>query len=113
MEKALVIRKNVIASRGKTETLRDMVIVITRVTQEPVSSAIYLSSNGCAVDAQASLSTRELDTESFYQKPVWNHLQQLDHAHKKPRQDPHELTKVQANRCEQFAEAIPHITATH
>jgi len=30
------------------------------------------------------------------QKTVWNHLKQLDYVHKKPRQDPHELTEAQA-----------------
>ena len=49
-----------------------------------------------ALDAEPSSSTRELATElGVDQKTVWNHLQQLDFVHKKPRQDPHELTEAQ------------------
>ena len=45
---------------------------------------------------EPSSSTRELATElGVDQKTVWNHLKKLDFAHKKPRQDPHELTEAQ------------------
>ena len=50
-----------------------------------------------ALDVEPSSSTRELAEElGVNQKTVWNHLKQLDFVHKKPRQDPHELTEVQA-----------------
>jgi histone-lysine N-methyltransferase SETMAR len=50
-----------------------------------------------ALDVEPSSSTRELAEElGVDQKTVWNHLKQLDFVHKKPRQDPHELTEAQA-----------------
>jgi len=50
-----------------------------------------------ALDAEPSSSTRELGTElGVSHMTVWNYLKQLDFVHKKPRQDPHELTEAQA-----------------
>ena len=50
-----------------------------------------------ALAVELSSSTRELAEElGVDQKTVWNHLKQLDYVHKKPRQDPHELTEAQA-----------------
>jgi histone-lysine N-methyltransferase SETMAR len=49
------------------------------------------------LDIEPSSSTRELATElGVSHMTVWNHLKQLDFVHKKPRQDPHELTEAQA-----------------
>ncbi|XP_029635077.1 histone-lysine N-methyltransferase SETMAR-like [Octopus sinensis] len=46
-----------------------------------------------------SSSTRELADELGVGKStIHRHLRQLDFVHKKPRQDPHELTEAQANR---------------
>lgn len=46
---------------------------------------------------EPSSSTRELATKlGVSHMTVWNHLKQLDFVHKKPRQDPHELTEAQA-----------------
>jgi histone-lysine N-methyltransferase SETMAR len=52
-----------------------------------------------ALDAEPSSSTRDLEAElGVSHMTVWNHLQKLDFVHKKPRQDPHELTEAQANK---------------
>ena len=50
-----------------------------------------------ALDIAPSSNTRELAEElGVDHKTVWNHLKQLGFVHKKPRQDPHELTEAQA-----------------
>jgi histone-lysine N-methyltransferase SETMAR len=49
-----------------------------------------------ALDAEPSSSSRELATDlGVSHTTVLNHLHQLDFVHKKPRQDPHELTEAQ------------------
>ena len=46
-----------------------------------------------------SLSTRHLATElGTNNMTVWRHLKKLGFAHKKPREDSHELTEVQARK---------------
>lgn len=51
------------------------------------------------LDIAPSSSTRELADELGVGKStIHRHLKQLDFVHKKPRQDPHELTEAQANR---------------
>lgn len=51
------------------------------------------------LDKEPSSSTRDLEAElGISHMTVWNHLQKFEFVHKKPRQDPHELTKAQANK---------------
>ncbi|KAJ1358352.1 hypothetical protein KIN20_016764 [Parelaphostrongylus tenuis] len=51
------------------------------------------------LDAGPSSGSREFTTElSFDQETVWNHLQQHNFVHKKPRQEWQELNEAQFNR---------------
>jgi Mn-dependent DtxR family transcriptional regulator len=65
------------------------------------------------LDIEPSSSTRELAAELGVSKvTVWNHLKQLDFVHKKPRQDPHELTGAQTAKrvekaCQEFFDSKP------
>jgi transcriptional antiterminator len=52
-----------------------------------------------ALDAEPSSSTRELAEElGVSQRTIVNKLHEFNFVHKKPRQDPHELTETQANK---------------
>jgi transposase len=52
-----------------------------------------------ALDAEPSSSTREFAEElEVSQQTIVNKLHEFNFVHKKPRQDPHELTEAQANK---------------
>ncbi|CAF2346816.1 unnamed protein product [Rotaria sp. Silwood2] len=53
-----------------------------------------------ALEDEPSFSTHDLADElGVAQRTVVNYLHKFDFVHKKPRQDPHELTEAQAIRC--------------